>query len=151
MFDFQAIIKQMLSIHLLGVTPVLDADRDEKASPTGNRYFDLETNYSVTPWKEKLSYSLNFRVGCSVQPVYQSIHTLYERLNAEQDVTQGIEFGDTEMEREQGGESPIPGNTKELQSWNFRNIRKEGRALKVGSLEERGLMGNHLYQKNEMS
>lgn len=148
MFDFQAIIKQMLSIHLLGVTPVLDADRDEKVSPTGNRYFDLETNYSVTPWKEKLNYSLNFRVGCNV---CQSIHTLYERLNAEQDVTRGIEFGDTEMEREQGGESPIPGNTKELQSWNFRNIRKEGRTLKVGSLEERGLMGNHLYQKNEMS
>lgn len=53
MFDFQAIIKQMLSIHLLSVTPVLDADRDEKASPTGNRYFDLETNNSVTPWKKK--------------------------------------------------------------------------------------------------
>lgn len=55
------------------------------------------------------------------------------------------------MEREQGGESPIPGNTDELQSWNFRNIRKEGRTLKADSLQERGLMGNHLYQKNEMS
>lgn len=50
-----------------------------------------------------------------------------------------------------GGESPIPGNTEELQSWHFRNIRKEGRTLKADSLQERGLMGNHLYQKNEMS
>ena len=30
-----------------------------------------------------------------------SIHTLHERLDAEQDITRGIEFGDTEMERKQ--------------------------------------------------
>lgn len=44
MFYFQAIIKQMLSIHLLGVTSVLDADRDEKVSPTGSAYSGLDTN-----------------------------------------------------------------------------------------------------------
>jgi hypothetical protein len=43
-----------------------------------------------------------------------SIHTLHERLDAEQDITRGIEFGDTEMERKQGGESPSQRNTKEL-------------------------------------
>lgn len=43
-FYFQAIIKQMLSIHLLGVTSMLDADRDEKVSPTGSAYSDLDTN-----------------------------------------------------------------------------------------------------------
>lgn len=49
------------------------------------------------------------------------------------------------------GRESNPREYWELQSWNFRNIRKEGRTLKADSLQERGLMGNHLYQKNEMS
>lgn len=60
-----------------------------------------------------------------VQPVYQSIHTLYERLNAEQDVTRGIDFGETEMEREQGGESPITGNTESYQAGTLETLEKK--------------------------
>lgn len=44
MFNFQSVIKQILSTHLLGATPVLDAKREKKASPTENTYSDLETN-----------------------------------------------------------------------------------------------------------
>lgn len=47
---------------------------------------------------EKINYVLDFRVGCNEQPMHQNIHTLYERLNSEQNFTQGIKFGDLEME-----------------------------------------------------